>query len=199
MGQDVYRDSQTQDNGTPQTPAAPPPQSAKFSIIIKGSGTIPQVDARCATDPAGQFVATYASTAQMSNDSTYLALIASGSGTITTPSGCTISNLTVGAVTDVEVRGELAITTENCNTYCAASARADAEQQCGATPDQATCRTSAETQLAATCNTQCTTQSHSIVAHVSLGAAALGQVTASQLKAASFGNLEANLTFDHLE
>lgn len=199
MGTAVYRDSMTDHAGAPQQPAAPPPQSANVSIVIKGSGTIPQVDPRCATDPVGAFEAHYAGSAQLANDRAYTAAIASGAGSLTTPSGCAVSNLTVGAISDVVVRAALAVNTENCQTYCAASARADAEAQCGSTADQATCRADAESSAAAACQTTCTTQAHSIAAEVSLGAAALGQVSADQLQAAAFGDLSANLTFDHLE
>lgn len=198
-GTAVYRDATTDHAGAPQQPSAPPPQSANVSIVVKGTGTIPQVDPRCATDPVGAFEAHYAGSAQLTDGSAYAAAIASGSGTLTTPSGCAISNLTVGTVTDVVVRAELAVTTENCQTYCAASARADAEAQCGSTADQATCRTDAESSAAAQCQTTCTTQAHAIVAEISLGASALGQVSADELKAAALGDMSADLTFDHLE
>ena len=36
------------------------------------------------------------------------------------PSGCAVTSLQVSAISDVVVRGELSITTENCQTYCAA-------------------------------------------------------------------------------
>ena len=199
MGQAVYRDAMTDHTGAPQQPAAPPPQTANVTVTVDGTGTIPQVDQRCATDPVGAFEAHYAGSASLSSGSAYVAAIASGSGQLTTPSGCAVSNLTVGAITDVVVRAELAVNTENCQTYCAASARADAEAQCGATADEATCRADAESSAAASCQTTCTTQAHAIVAEISLGASALGQMTADQLRAAAFGDLSANLTFDHLE
>ena len=199
MGQAVYRDAHTDHSGATQQPAAPPPQTANLTVTVKGTGTIPQLDPRCATDPVGAFEAHYAGSASMSDGSAYVAAIASGSGKLTTPSGCAISNLTVGAITDVVVRAELSVNSENCQTYCAASARADAEAQCGSTADQATCRTDAESSAAAQCQTTCTTQAHSIVAQVSLGASALGKMSADQLQAAALGDLSADLTFDHLE
>ena len=113
MGQAVYRDATTDHSGAPQTAASPSPQTIQVTVTVKGTGTTPMIDPRCATDPAGVFDASYAGTAQMSNGNTYAATLASGSGTIATPSGCTISNLTVGAVTDVVVRGALSVTTEN--------------------------------------------------------------------------------------
>jgi hypothetical protein len=198
-GDAVYRDAATDHAGNAQPAAAPPPQSASVSIVVKGTGQIPQLDPHCATDPAGAFEAHYASTMSMSNGNAYVAAIAGGSGSITTPSGCTIGNLTVGVVTDVVIRGELAINTTNCTTFCQSSARADAEASCGASASAAQCRADAEAQGQARCTTTCTTRAHSIVAEMSLGASAVGNLDADALRAAALGDLHANLTFDHLE
>lgn len=196
-GEAVYRDATTDHSGATQSPSTPPPQSAGVTITVKGTGQIPQVDPQCALDPAGSFEAHYLSTMNMTDGSAYTAAIASGS--ITTPSGCAIPNLTVGVVTDVVVRGELAINTQNCETFCTANARADAEAECGASASAATCRAQAESQASAQCQTTCTTKARAIVAELSLSAALLGDLDADALRAAALGELHANLTFDHLE
>jgi hypothetical protein len=167
------------------------------TITVKGTGQIPQVDPQCALDPAGSFEAHYLSTMNMTDGNAYTAAIASG--TITTPSGCALPNLTVGVVTDVVVRGELAINTQNCESFCQASARADAEAECGASASSATCRAQAETQASAQCQTTCTTKAHAIVAEVSLATSLFSNLDADALRAALLGELHANLTFDHLE
>lgn len=197
-GQAVYRDAATDHGGAPQQPAAPS-QSARLTIVVEGTGTLPQIDAKCATDPVGAFEAHYSSMLEMSSGGTYLASVAEGSGVLQTPSGCTIGDLQVTAITDVVIRGELAISTESCTSYCGASARADAEAQCGATASAASCRASAESTLAAHCTTTCTQQAHAIVAEVSLGVGALGHLDAKALQTAALGKLDANLTFDHME
>jgi len=197
MGQAVYRDHTTDSSGAPAQAATPPAQRVNVTVTVSGQGSIPQIDPRCATDPVGAFEAHYAADAQMSSSAGYVA--AFSQGTLTTPSGCAVSSLTVSAITDVVIRGELAIDTTNCQTYCAASARADAQAQCASSADQTTCRANAESSLAAQCQTTCTTQAHAIVAEVHLGASALGQVTADELKSAAFADLSAKLTFDHLE
>jgi hypothetical protein len=197
-GAATYRDATTADNGQAQQPASPPPQHANVTIEVDGNGTIPQIDPHCATDPAGSFVATYASNAQLENGGAYIAAVAATSGTITTPSGCTIGNLTVGAVTGAKVIADLAINTENCQTYCDASARADAEAQCGATANAATCRAQMESSLSGSCQTTCTTHAHAIRAEADVGAAALGQLTADELKTAALGDLEASLVFSEM-
>lgn len=194
-GQAVYRDSATDHSGSPKEPAKPTGQ-AKISMTIRGTGTIPQVDPRCVTDPSGVFEARYAGTAQV-GDEVYVASF--GQGTIATPSGCALPELTVGVVTDIVVRAELEATTQNCQTYCEASARADAEAQCGATPSSASCRAQAESSAAATCMTSCTSQSSKIVAETSIGVGSLGSVDADALRAAVFADLEADLVFDTLE
>jgi len=198
-GSAVYRDAATDHGGATQPPSTPPPQSARVTITVKGSGQIPNVDPQCALDPAGQFEATYLSTMSVTDGNVYSATVASGSGAIETPSGCAIPDLTVGLITDVVIRSELSITTQNCDTYCSASARADAEAQCGATATAVSCRADAEASAMAQCQTTCTTKAHSIVAEVSLAASLLGELDANALRAAALGELTANLTFDHLE
>lgn len=198
-GSASYRDAATDHDGTARAPATPPAQSARVSIVVKGTGTIPEVDPKCALDPVGQFEAHYLSTMSVSDGNVYSATVAEGSGQLLTPSGCEIPNLTVSLITDVVVRGELAINTTNCDTYCSAQARADAEAQCGATSSAAACRSQYETQATAQCKTTCTTQAHAIVAEVSLAAALLGDLDADALRAAALGDLTANLKFDHLE
>ncbi len=196
-GQAVYRDSSTDHDGVAQDPAAPPAQSASLSIVVEGEGQIPQVDPQCALDPAGAFEADYAGSLELGSDALYAASV--GSAQLTTPSGCEIPELTVAAITDIRVRAELTASTENCQTYCAAAARADAEQSCGATAAAVDCRTAAESDASASCMTTCTTETHTIVAETSLSAALLGDLDASALRAAALGDLEANLEFDHME
>lgn len=198
-GQGVYRDSATDEQGQAQQPASPSPQTADLDVIIDGQGTIPNPDPQCALDPAGQFQALFTGTATFDDSGAYLAALGQGSGAITTPSGCAIPDLTIGAVTSVKVKVTLDANTENCQSYCSASARADAEAQCGATPDAASCRTSAESSLEASCQTQCTTQSTQITAEASLDATTFASLTASQLQGAALGDLNADLTFDTLE
>jgi hypothetical protein len=199
VGQAVYRDAATDHQGTAQQAATPSAQTAKVTVTIEGTGTIPNIDPKCAVDPAGAFEAHYAGTADLASDHAYTSSFASAAQSIVTPSGCAIPDLTVSVITDVVVRAELAITTENCNVYCAASARADAEAQCGASASAAQCRSNAEATAQAACTTKCTTQSHAIVAEVALGASAVGHMDADLLKAAAFGDLTANLKFDRLD
>jgi len=198
-GSAVYRDATTDHDGAAKPAATPEGQSARVSIVVKGTGTIPEVDPKCALDPAGQFEAHYLSTTTVTDKNVYTATVAETNGQIQTPSGCTIPDLTVGLITDIVVRAELAINTTSCETFCSARARADAEAQCGATASSATCRAQYETQASAQCQTTCTTSAHAIVAEVSLAASLLGDLDADALRAAALGELTANLTFDHLE
>lgn len=193
-----YRDAATNHQGVAQEPAAPS-DSATITIVMHGTGqfSADKLDPRCALDPAGQFTATFTSTADTASGSAYLAAI--GSGKVTTASGCELPELSSLAILDAKVRAEITATTQSCKGYCEASARADAEAQCGATASSASCREQAEGTAAASCTTTCTTQAHSIVAEASLSTALFGSLDLDALKAASFGDLEANLTFDHVE
>src|SRR3954470_13748341 len=89
-GDAVYRDATTDHNGATQSPSTPPPQTANVSIVVKGTGQIPNVDPQCALDPTGMFEAHYLSTMNMSSGSVYSSTVASGSGAIQAPSGCAI-------------------------------------------------------------------------------------------------------------
>lgn len=198
-GSAAYRDATTDHDGATRPAATPEGQNARVSIVVKGTGTIPEVDPQCALDPAGQFEAHYLSTTTVTDNDIYTATVAETNGQIQTPSGCTIPDLTVGLITDIVVRAELAINTTNCETFCSARARADAEAQCGASASSATCRAEYETQASTQCQTTCTTNAHAIVAEVSLAASLLDDLDADALRAAALGELTANLTFDHLE
>jgi hypothetical protein len=116
-------------------------------------------------------------------------------GELTTPSGCTIQTMTGAVATEIDIHAELDATTENCTTYCAASARADAEASCGA---DTSCRTQSESSLQAQCMTSCTQSGTRIAADLQLGAGALGSIDADSLRAATFGDLHGDLTFDHV-
>jgi hypothetical protein len=195
-GQAVYRDSATDHTGTQRAPSAPPAQSVKLTMTIKGTGETPQLDPQCLTD-GGKFEAHYAGNAALDSGGAYLASFASGE--IKTPSGCELPDLKVGVVTDIVVRAELATTTQNCQSYCEANARAEAEASCGATSSAASCRDSAEASGTASCMTTCTSQRTKIVAETSIGVSSLGQVSADQLRTATFADLEGKLVFTKTE
>lgn len=198
-GTSTYRDAETDHDGNARSPSAPPAQTADVRLVVRGDGQIPTVDPACATDPLGKFEAHYLSAASFSGDDGYVAAFGSSSAELVTPSGCAIPELTVGVITEVVVRAELDVTTQNCQTYCEAHARAEAEAQCGASPAAAQCRGEAEAAATGQCTTTCTTQANTIVAEVSLGANALGTLDATKLRGAAFGELSADLTFDRME
>jgi hypothetical protein len=197
-GQAVYADSATDENGNPQDPAVAV-GTADLSIVIEGSGTIPEIDPQCAIDPTGVFTASFLGEMTIAEDGAYVATLGSGSGSVTTPSGCEIPDLEVGVVTDVRVRAEIAATTQSCDGYCEASARASAEAECGASPSAAECRAAAAAEASASCTTTCTTETHVIVAEVSLAASLLGELDVETLRAAALGELHVDLVFDHME
>lgn len=199
QGVATYRDASTDATGASRDPAAPPAQSATVTVTIRGNGTLTGLDPTCLDSASGQFDALYAGDAQLDSDGGYISSMGASDAALTTPSGCEIPDLTVGVITDIVVRAELDATTANCDSYCSASARADAEAECSAAPDRATCWSNTEASAKASCQTSCTTQSHAIVAETTIGAGGLGDLDADALRAAAFGELDADLTFDALE
>jgi hypothetical protein len=186
----------TTDHAGNQTDPAAPSSVGTITIVVEGSGQLPQVDARCQLDPRGRFEAHYVSDVDFDSGDTYVSSVAAG--VITTPGGCEVSSIEALLVTDVRVRAEIEATTQNCETYCAASARADAEAECGATSSAANCRESAEAAAEASCQTTCTTRADRIVAEASLSASLFAGLDFEALRGALFGDLTANLEFDHM-
>jgi hypothetical protein len=194
-GDATYRDATTDHAGASTDPAAPS-SDGTITIVVEGSGTLPQVDARCELDPSGRFEAHYVSDVDFDSGDAYVTSVASG--VIMTPGGCELPTVEALLVTDVRIRAEIEATTQNCETYCAASARADAEAECGATSSAANCRESAEAAAEASCQTTCTTRADRIVAEASLSASLFAGLDFEALRGALFGDLTANFEFDHM-
>ncbi|CAN5788270.1 hypothetical protein BH11MYX3_BH11MYX3_38240 [soil metagenome] len=193
-GEATYRDATTNQAWTPNRSASPG-QLARVSLVVRGSGefVIRDLPAQCALDPAGQFQAMFTGDAELGSGSAYVATIVGGS--VTTPSGCQVPELTSMLLIDAKVRAEIEATMASCTPYCSASARADAEAECGATSMQ--CRADAEAMLRAECTATCTTRADRIVAETSLSTALFGDLDFEALHTAALGDLEANLRFDH--
>ena len=104
-----------------------------------------------------------------------------------------VSTITPSTIHCAQLSIVITATTQSCKSYCEASARADAEAQCGATASAASCRAQAESTAAASCQTTCTTQAHSIVAEASLATSLFGGIDLNDLEAGSLGDLEADL------
>jgi hypothetical protein len=194
-GDATYRDATTDHAGNEIDPVGPS-SDGTITIVVEGSGQLPQVDASCALDPSGRFEAHYVSDVDFDSGDAYVASVASG--VIMTPGGCELPSVNALLVTDVKIRAEIEATTQNCETYCAASARADAEAECGATSSAANCRENAEATAEASCHTTCTTRADRIVAESSLTASLFAGLDFEALRGALFGDLSANLEFDHM-
>lgn len=194
-GNATFRDATTDHAGNQTDPASPSGDGA-VTIIVEGSGQLPEVDVRCQLDPAGRFEAHYVSTVDFDAGDAYATSVAEG--VIMTPGGCELQTVNALLVTGVTIRAEIDATTQNCETYCAASARADAEAECGATSSATSCRENAEASAEAACETTCTARADRIVAEVSLAASLFAGVDFEALRGAVFGDLTADLEFDHM-
>jgi len=194
-GDATYRDATTDHAGN-QSDAAAPSSDGTITIVVEGSGELPEVDARCQLDPSGRFEAHYVSSVDFDAGDAYVTSVAEG--VIMTPGGCELPTVNALLVTDVKIRAEIEATTQNCETYCTASARADAEAECGATSTAANCRESAEAAAETSCQTTCTSRADRIVAEVSLATSLFAGLDFDALRGALFGDLTANLEFDHM-
>ena len=154
----------------------------------------------CQLDGAsGQFHALFDASATVDDSGAYVAAVTSGDARVETLGGCAMPELTINLITDVVVRAEIATTTTSCQSYCAASARGQAEAECQGFVDAGGVPRRAEAAASASCQTECTTQRDVIVAEVSLAASLLGDLDAEALRAAALGDFSADLTFDHME
>ncbi len=203
-GKATYRDAETEPGGGPRTPERVSPQPAsdpmRVEILVDGTATFQVTEPQCQLDQAsGAFDGLYEGEATIDDDGVYLASFASADATFETPSDCTLPELSIGTLTGVVVRAELTTTQQNCDTYCAAKARSEAEAECEGDADEATCRAAAESSYEATCETACAPSTHRIVARTALGVSALADLNASALTGTGLGTLEVDLMFDRIE
>jgi hypothetical protein len=195
------RDATMNADGTAREPTPPPAQDARLEVTVSGTGTLDGIDPTCLDQASGQFRAIYDGTMAVGDDGAYVASLAEIDGRLESPLGCAIDNVTAGVVTDVVVRAEIEATTANCDWYCAAHGRAEAQAECSARPDRATCWSTVEAEAGAACRAACTTDTDLIVAEISLGAGAIGtgELDGDALRAAAFGDMQVDVTFDHFE
>lgn len=199
-GKAVYRDAATDDTGNAREPAAPPPQQdVAFHVRLEGSASLLDLAPGCLLDPNGQFEAHYAGTLAIGEDGTCTGNLAESSTRLVTAAGCLISDLEVGSVERVVVRAELTPTTTNCESYCEAHGRAEAELACSAATSVSECRATHAANTAASCRTTCMQRAHRIAAETSLDANAFAGLDADQLRAAALGRLVVDLEFDRME
>jgi hypothetical protein len=198
-GQAIYRDSATDHDGQPRTASAPDDQDVSLEIDVRGTGTLEGLDPQCSLEgAAGQFEGVYAGDLALGDDGVFAQLLTSTTASFETPTGCTIPDLTIAAMTEVIVRARLTATTQNCESFCEAHARAEAEAECGATADAATCRADAEGELTASCTTTCTSETHHIVAETALSADAVAALNAAGITGTTFGDVGVDLVFDRV-
>jgi hypothetical protein len=149
---------------------------------------------------AGAFEGEYAGEATIEDDGAYVAALASSTAQFFTPSGCLVPELEIAALTEVVVRASITATQPNCDAYCAAKARSEAEAECGATATSSTCRAAAGSEYQASCSIACSDGTdYRIVAETELSATAVAELSASQLSGLALGELSVDLTLDRIE
>lgn len=204
-GKTAYEDSETDHDGMAQEPEAPAPQPEsdpiQVEIVLSGTGDLGVVPSSCSLDQgAGQFTSLLSGTGEIDENGLYIAGFLSSEATFFSPSGCELPEVSVATLTSVEVVARLSNTQENCNSYCSAKARSQAEAECGSYPNDASCRVSAEADYTASCETTCNGAStRVIVARSSLSISAVATLNATALGVDGLGNIEVDLTFDHIE
>lgn len=199
-GTAVYRDAATDDTGNTREPAAPPPQQdVAFSVKLEGSAWLLDLAPGCLFDPNGRFEAYYGGTLAIGENGACTGALAESSTQLVTQAGCLISDLEVGSVERVVVRAELAPTMTNCETYCEAHGRAEAEHACAAAASAIECRATHAANAAASCRTTCMQRAHRIVAESSLDATVFTGLDADHLRAGALGKLVIDFEFDRME
>jgi hypothetical protein len=200
-GTAVYRDASTNLDGTPHQAASPEPQDAALTVVVTGTGTLRDVAPPCAPDGVGMFVVGYIATMRLDDDAMFEADVDKTGAVLTTPAGCVIGSLTRGTITGIALRGSLPADATNCQAFCDARARVDAELQCSAATNADACRTRAQPPESAACQVTCTTQAIAIVGNGSVATAhldALDGIDGIALRTGTIGTLSADLVFDQL-
>ena len=199
-GNAVYRDAATDAAGNTREPAAPPPQQdVAIRVRLEGLATLLDLAPGCLLDPTGRFEARYAGTLAIGEDGACTGTLAESSAELVTTAGCLISDLEVGVIDRATVRAELAPTTTNCETYCEAHGRAEAELACATATSVTECRATHAATVAASCKSTCMQRTQRIVAETSLTADAFTGLDSADLRAAALGKLDIDLQFDRME
>jgi hypothetical protein len=182
------------DSPPPEQPSSDP---MTVDVRVEGSGTLSGLEPQCDLEGAsGNFNGLMSGEGEVDGDGGYVAVL--GESEFTTPSGsCAIPDLQIGTLTSVVVHAALSNTQENCSTYCASKAKSEAEAECGSDAD---CLTSVEADYEASCETSCSgSTTRSVVAETSLGVSGLAALNAAGITGTSIGEIDVDLTFDHLE
>lgn len=200
-GGEAEGDATAKGNATYPDESPPPKQPSSdpmtVDVRVEGSGTLSGLEPQCEVEGAsGSFNGLLSGEGELDGDGGYVAVLAQSD--FTTPSGsCEIPDLQIGTLTSVVVHAALSNTQENCSTYCASKARSEAEAECGSDAD---CIASFEADYEASCETSCSgSTTRSIVAETELGVTALAALNAGGITGTTIGEIDADLTFDHLE
>lgn len=203
-GQTRYSDASSDAAGDQHQPARPDSQPEgdpmMIEVVLDGSAEMSGLDPGCELDAAtGSFDGWLVGEADLGEDGAYVATMSAGEAVFETPSGCAIPELEILAVTSARVRATLSPTEVNCDGYCAARARSHAEGHCAGAADRAGCWATASAEYQASCTTACRLDStRAIVAETELSAAAIASLDAGALEGALLGDIQVDLTFDHL-
>ncbi|HTM22338.1 MAG TPA: hypothetical protein VL172_17580, partial [Kofleriaceae bacterium] len=108
----------------------------------------------------------------------YTAGMASATAVFQTPAGCAIPDIDIDTVTSVTVRATIPADQVNCQAYCAARVAGGEDQ--------------------VACDAACSTDQASIEAEAELSAAQVAELSARNLSGGALGEVDADLTFDHL-
>ena len=196
-GQSTYTDQDRGQDGQTWTAERPEPQQSWMEVRAETSATFSVSDPGCELDAlGGSLLVLFEGDAQIDSNGAYVSALTLAS--FETPSGCTVPEAELAAVTGITARMELPVTVENCQSYCDAKARAEAEQACEGDVDEASCRTDLEATYSSDCQTTCTTTAFAIGAETTLDVATTTAVGADLVATGALGSFTVDLMFEEL-
>ena len=202
-GQTTFRDAGTKPDGTAREPATPEEDDGPplwVEVVLEAAAEVDLTDPRCSLDGLGSSLEVlYSGEATLSEDGAYVASFASADAEIIGAPECTLPDLSISAVTGVSVQGWYETTTQRCESYCEASARAEAEEACEGDADEVSCRAEAEAEHQASCSTSCEDSgTWAIYAETALDASQVADVSTSMIAGEGLGAVSADLRLELL-
>lgn len=197
-GPALFRDAGSHPDGSAAISARPAGQDVDVFVELDARGSYHDVDPLCSLASRGELEGEYGAVGEIDRGLMF-ATMSSSDASFWTSLGCELGDPRIGLAQSITVRAELEATVPNCDAYCAAYARAEAEAICGVGPDAATCWAEEESAAMASCTLTCEDEAYAIVGETTLDATQLANANEYGLRAGALTRLRAELSFDHME
>ena len=193
-----FEDARHDLDGERVRPASPVAGDADVTVEVYGDASWDGLLPDCGFLLGGEVSGLYEGEGRVSEDGAYIAAFNENEASFVADAGCLIEDLTLDAVSGAYIRAELEATYPQCEAFCAAAARSEAEGMCGASPDAAECRLAEEASIEASCMVSCTEEASYIVGEAEVSGGAMATINRG-LSGEGWGVARTHIRVDHME